>query len=66
MAKHRAVACLEESLRYTLEEIKAAEKALVDRKAAVEQTAKHLAGYYIDRDHLTEALALVKKRVGES
>lgn len=62
-AKRSAIQCLEDALDHIQQEIKAAEKALDDRKKAVEYTQGHLAGFYIDRDNLIEALAMVKKRV---
>lgn len=58
-----AIECLVEALRYTDEEIKAANKALVERRAAVILTEKHLDGYHKDRENLAAALEMVKKRV---
>jgi len=55
--------CLEEALKYTEEEIKAAEKRLAERKSQVEQTQAQPARHYIDRDNLAAALEMVKKRV---
>ena len=63
MAGHIAVACLEEALSHVEEEIKAAERALSDRRGAVAQTEKHLVGFRTVRENLAAALEMVKKRV---
>lgn len=59
----RAVDCLKQDLEYMQEEIKAAEKKLAESRDAMTRIQGHLAGYYINRDDLIDALAMVKKRV---
>jgi len=63
---HPAVRCLEDALRTVQTDIENADGAIGDFRRQIEARKKRLAVYYKDRNNLIDALALVRKRVGEA
>lgn len=62
---HSAITTLEKAIAEVIDEISEHDASIATRRTAIEASKTRLEALYKDRDNLIDALAMVRKRVGD-